>query len=74
MSFEERIIASLTTIDAKVTDIRSELGETKRDVAGLSWRVDSFTRLHGSLGAEVSALRDRVERLEERVGVSPMLP
>jgi hypothetical protein len=64
MKLEDKILSSLTVIEAKVTDIRGELGATKREVSELNWRIEGFGKLHGALGLEVTVLRQRVDRLE----------
>jgi predicted nucleic acid-binding Zn-ribbon protein len=67
MDIQDEIIAKLTEIDINVKEIKVELSATKADVEDLKNHVEGFVRLHEALDCEVAALRNKVDRFEERL-------
>jgi hypothetical protein len=67
MDVQDKIIAKLTTMDIKLDEVIASHSKTAHEVSSLANSVEGFIKLHETMDCEVTALRSRNDRFDDRL-------
>ena len=66
LSFEERVLASLSAIDARLNDILAEILEVKEGLGDVGRKIDVLSRDIVQVRADQARVEGRMDKLESK--------